>query len=173
MPEAVKDDSGNRQSDRERTTVQYPWTVGEDESISEHAVFSWSVLPMVYASDASPHPWLIGAVRELRSLLMLKSGWDGYEGSPISGRAIERASEVLQVIAKSEAPPPAIVPTSSGGIQIEWYRSNIELQIEIEPSNERLQIAYRNLETGAWWRGPFGDEPDPLEKVLWRLSREG
>ena len=36
----------------------------------------------------------------------------------------------------SRVPPPTVVPTSEGGIQVEWHRNGVDLEIESAPSGQ-------------------------------------
>lgn len=67
------------------------------------------------------------ALEKLESLRLLKSNWDSYGAASISPEAIATASQFLQ---------PDIVPTSQGGIQLEWHNFGIDLEIEITPAGK-------------------------------------
>jgi len=59
----------------------------------------------------------------------LEANWDSYGASPIDRRAIESARRVIAALSHS----PQIVPTTSGGIQLEWHRDGIDFDLVIPP----------------------------------------
>jgi hypothetical protein len=159
------------QSESERSRAGEAWTVGRDETLSQHQVVLWSVGgPQV---SAGPAPWIRAAERRLEQLLTLPPGWDSYGGSPISRDVASRVIRILEGLAKAQTPQPQLVPLSSGGIHIEWHAHGVELSLEVDPDADRVVMFYADLENGATWEGNIGDEPEPLAKVLWRLGGGG
>jgi hypothetical protein len=51
----------------------------------------------------------------------------------VSAETIKIGRSILVDLAKLRMPAPAIVPVSGGGIQFEWSKSEVELEIEILP----------------------------------------
>ncbi len=160
-------------SEMERDLASVAGTLGEDETLSEQRVRTWSVMWMGTAATASSQPWLADALSELRSLALLETGWDSYGGDPIAPVVADRVARLLRILAREPYPRPSLVPTTSGGVQLEWYGSVAELSLEVESPIREVTLFYRDLSTDATWEGPLGDEPVPLEKVLWQLSNEG
>ena len=70
---------------------------------------------------------------ELRDLLALAPNWDSYGAPVIDAAVAKKVAVILNVLAQEGQPRPGLVPTSVGGIQIEWYTNRIELQLELEP----------------------------------------
>ena len=62
----------------------------------------------------------------LDSFAALEKGWDSYGGAPITPEAI--ASARLALTGKS-----FVVPTSQGGVAIEWQDGDLEVSLEIRP----------------------------------------
>ncbi len=61
---------------------------------------------------------------------------DPDTGLPDSRPTETSVRETLTILAKildSRAPPPSVVPTYEGGIQVEWHRNGVDLEIEIGP----------------------------------------
>jgi hypothetical protein len=77
-----------------------------------------------------------GLLNRLAELLGLERDWDSYGGLPIQGRIAEYVANMLSTLLASQIPPPSIVPTSSGGLQLEWHRLGSHLEIEADPSGE-------------------------------------
>ena len=47
--------------------------------------------------------------------------WDSYGARPIYTSVIRRAEWLLGLLEAAGEPPPDVVPTSDGGIQLEWH----------------------------------------------------
>jgi hypothetical protein len=58
-------------------------------------------------------------LRSLDRLLHLAPNWDSYGGRPIAHSSVWATLQLLTEILHDDTPPPAIVPTSRGGVQIE------------------------------------------------------
>lgn len=80
-------------------------------------------------------PELIAELRRLRAnaglealdrLSALEPGWDSYKGKPITKAALDAARAILST-------PGYPVPTSDGGIQIEWHCGGVDLENSIHP----------------------------------------
>lgn len=80
--------------------------------------------------------WLRPAVARISSLTALARGWDSYDATPVEADLALQAVEFLLNVALPHVPPPAIVPLSDGGIQLEWHHGGVDLEIsfsELEP----------------------------------------
>lgn len=96
----------------------------------------------IRVSDQRTRVSLVAAVTRLQELQQLRPGWDSYGGSPISAVAIENSLTILIAALAKGAPVPAIVPTSTGGVQLEWHNSRCDLELEI---SDRLATAFLSL----------------------------
>ena len=54
----------------------------------------------------------------------------------IRTEVVVRMLKVLAIILDEHAPPPSIVPTWEGGLQAEWHRNGVDLEIEVLLSGE-------------------------------------
>jgi hypothetical protein len=70
------------------------------------------------------------------------------ERSPasLSSHALERASEIADLIERERSPIPFVFPTEIGGVQFEWKGASRELNLEILPDSEHL--AYLTIDDG-------------------------
>lgn len=50
--------------------------------------------------------------------------------------AIAYMLEILIEVLDSRTPPPSVVPTWNGGVQVEWHRNGIDLEIEVAPEGD-------------------------------------
>ena len=66
--------------------------------------------------------------------------WDTDEWT-VGGTRTQRTavSSMLAILVKlldSRTPPPSVVPTWKGGVQVEWHRNNVDFEIEADPEGE-------------------------------------
>lgn len=85
--------------------------------------------------------WLRPAVARISSLTALARGWDSYDGTPVEAGLAMQAVEFLLNVALFHVPPPAIVPLSDGGLQLEWHEGGVD-----------LEISFSEFEPGSIWR---------------------
>lgn len=75
--------------------------------------------------------WFPDVARRLLFLLLnLKENWDSYGAREVTKQSVETALTLASVLS-DDTPPPAIVPTPAGGIQMEWHASGIDLEVEV------------------------------------------
>ena len=78
-------------------------------------------------------PWFHPTVGRLEGFLSLKEDWNGYGEQPIHESAVKRAVAVLDDVCPM-GPEPWVVPTSDGGVQIEWAAGGFEIEVEVPPT---------------------------------------
>jgi len=74
----------------------------------------------------------------MESLLGLQPNWDSYNACGLKTLAIETALGILERVMGPSTPPPTVVPTVEGGIQLEWHQNNIDLEVEVNPEGQVL-----------------------------------
>jgi hypothetical protein len=89
-------------------------------------------------------------VEKLGQLLMMPSGWDSYGARKIQLACVASAFETALAILQDDMPPPAVVPTSGGGVQLEWHTRGIDLEIEF-CSPSRILASCEDQRTGEAW----------------------
>jgi len=89
----------------------------------------WSNPPAARLQTAPA--WMSSAIARLNALLCLPQNWNSYGSLPIKPATIRRAFQFMVHALPLQAPAPAIVPTPSGGIQLEWHQDGIDLEIEL------------------------------------------
>jgi hypothetical protein len=118
--------------------------------------------------DASP-PWIKPAVRGLSALLELPSDWDSYGGVRIKPEIVIAALNLLFETMQYDSPAPSIVPTSRGGIQLEWHRNGVDLEVEfVSPS--RVRGVFEDRQNGDTWDRDLFYDLGPLTKAIAELS---
>ena len=78
--------------------------------------------------------WFYPTLSCFQQLLQLPEGWDSYGADVITDEAIVGAAEALvQLQLPFEAPPPSVVPGSSGSVQLEWHAAGADVEIYVSP----------------------------------------
>lgn len=96
-------------------------------------------------SNAPLPPWWNSARSRLNELGKLAPGWDSYGAKVIASSARAAAIDVLRQITTRKTPPPSIVPTSDGSIQIEWHTRGIDLELRVL-SPTRLNVSMEDAQ---------------------------
>jgi len=92
--------------------------------------------------------WFDPVMQGFADLITLEPKWDSYSGKPIERSAIDKAMALLDALLSATSPAPSIVPLSSGGLQVEWHRHDIDLEIVFEP-RQTPEFFYRNISISA------------------------
>lgn len=99
----------------------------------EEAIAS-STMDVIPTSDLPP--WLRASLPRLLRLCDMNPNWDSYGSLPPSMALVKSIVKSLRLAEKETLPEPKVVPTSSGGIQLEWYLGKRELEIEFTPTGQ-------------------------------------
>lgn len=84
------------------------------------------------ALTAATEPtWQKEVLARVTALLRLRPGWDSYKAPAPRYDAAMFALTVLQGIMRPGTPAPSVVPSSTGGIQLEWHEKHIDLEIHV------------------------------------------
>ena len=114
--------------------------------------------------------WLMPVVKVMGELLDLPENWDSYGARRINPTAIAFALQLLFDTMRSDTPSPSVVPTSRGGVQLEWHAHGIDLEIEIR-SPGRLYVCYEDLRHDVEWEGELTFDLTRLSGFVSELSR--
>ena len=68
-----------------------------------------------------------------KRLAQLSHSWDSYGARPLSPNAVYRSFSLLPALLPEGAPEPTVVPTRDGGVQFEWHRRGIDLEVKVPP----------------------------------------
>lgn len=105
-------------------------------------------------------------------LLELLPGWDSYGAAAVFPGHVESACSLYCSVMRPSIPLPKIVPTSRGGIQLEW--DSPELFIEVETlSRNRFGVLVEDKRSGGMEEFEFHTDLTPLLKHFDRLSNAG
>ncbi len=114
--------------------------------------------------------WCRPIVRNLAEILALPEGWNSYGAKPVNLYAAVDAIGVLSTIMPLDGPLPQVVPTSPGGVQLEWHKGGVDLEIVIKPSNP-IHVSFEDQRNKASWEGDLGADRSQLKNILQELAR--
>lgn len=98
--------------------------------------------------DAEPDQrWQIEVLDRLVGLLSMSPDWDGYGAPTVSRDAAMFALEILQRAMTRRTPVPKVVPSSVGGVQLEWHKKEIDLELHVI-SPYRCEIWFEDYQGG-------------------------
>lgn len=106
----------------------------EDTQASLTAV-SQPQVPLVSQSETARPTWLNAWRERVRAVADLPDGWDGHGSLSPSAEMVSLVEHWLSLALAGVADPqlPYLVPASSGGLQLEWHRSEEELEVLFTP----------------------------------------
>ncbi len=91
-------------------------------------------LTVILVGSGNEPVWLWRVMDAIKRLCRLPSNWDSYAATPLTAEAVRRSLTVLPSILPNDAPNPSVVPTRDGGLQFEWHRRGIDLEIRVPPT---------------------------------------
>jgi hypothetical protein len=68
---------------------------------------------------------------EIDRLRSLQPGWDTYGAPAIDVAILDSTVKVFAAIAEYDIPDPSVVPTTGGGVQLEWHTAEADVEIEV------------------------------------------
>src|SRR5262245_45803740 len=83
---------------------------------------------IVYGDDPGPTAWFDASVTGMTHILGLARGWDSYDARPVARRSAQNALTFLARFVEATTAPPAVVPLSDGGVQLEWHRGGLDVE---------------------------------------------
>ena len=156
------------------------WQDSAREAISETVTKPRAVCPSTpnnigrLVSELRVEPWFHEIWGSLRELRLLEADWNGYGEQPISHDSISDTIKILHRVAKG-GPAPVVAPMYDGGIQIEWYGEDIEIEVEVPPSGPTSIYIVRPDGTEDERSAHLGDEPvwGELGAVIAQMRADG
>jgi hypothetical protein len=114
--------------------------------------------------ETLPQP-LRDAVDHLNHLLNARANWNSYGAAVPAVRAVVGALRLLARISFADKPMPSIVPTVSGGVQLEWHRLGRDLEIVVRP-DESLYAFFEDEQTGETFESAVAPGSPALSRFL-------
>jgi hypothetical protein len=105
-------------------------------------------------ADAPRRPaWLHPLITRLEQVLSLQADWDTYGAMAVRPHEASRVLDFLRRVLGRDTPAPSLVPTGDGGIQLEWHRAGLDIEVLFSGSDDE-GLYVRDLQTGEEWEGP-------------------
>jgi hypothetical protein len=125
---------------------------------------------MVVTIPGSLPPSILPTLDAIGQLLNLPQNWDSYGARSIDPSCVGAALNLMLGVLRHDTPPPSVVPTSQGGVQLEWHTRGIDLEIEfVTPS--RLRGYFEDRTSGASWEADLTFDLSRMAEALSTLSR--
>jgi len=116
------------------------------------------------------HDWIIPTIHPICELLKFKNGWDTYGGRHIEEDIIANAlAWTFEVFPKCSLTP-SVVPTSHGGLQYEWHRCGIDLEVEFVDS-VRVHACYADHKDCTLWDLDVTTNTQPVRDALRKMIK--
>ena len=113
--------------------------------------------------------WLMPTLHAMGEILSLPSNWDSYGAHPVNAFSVVSAFDLLVATMRPETPTPTVVPTSRGGLQLEWHTRGIDLEVEVA-SPGRSYVRYDDSKRGVAWEGEITSDLKRLADFVAILS---
>jgi len=116
-------------------------------------------------------PWIRKSVPKLLRLTKLPEDWDSYGAAPPPSDLVRAIVKVLEYSEVIDVPVPEVVPTVSGGVQLEWYMRDRQLEIEF-PGAGAVEYLQTDLARSAEEEGRVEDLDTLRSLLLWIAEGE-
>lgn len=112
------------------------------------------------------HRWELAETRrQLAELIHLPADWDGYGGVPVRQPIAEFVMSLLHQLVADHAMFPQLIPTSDGGLNMEWHAHSRDLLIAIEP-DEPVLVFYEDRSTDTVWERELSSAIPDLDAAI-------
>jgi hypothetical protein len=108
-------------------------------------------------------------VKRIQDLAQLPENWDSYGGRTISAVSVFSALQFVGTTVGPSTPHPSVVPTSEGGLQLEWHRAGVDLEVEFLPSGARSVYFFDSASNESWER-ELGPATRDVDEVIAKLA---
>jgi hypothetical protein len=114
--------------------------------------------------ETTSPPWLRVIEKRVNALLNLPHNWNGEDSQRISYECVMAAFGLVLSNVTHETPAPSFVPTSQGGIQVEWHLGGTDLELLFDPT-EPARYYYFGTD-GSEIEGMVGDDPSLVRALM-------
>ena len=113
--------------------------------------------------------WFIPTVRTLLRFLDLPINWDSYGAVRIEVKNVLSALNLLEKVMRQNTPPPTVVATSDGSVQLEWHQRDIDIEIYVRGEN-RFGVFFDDALTSTTSEDEVTFDLTDLQKFIDTLS---
>ena len=107
-----------------------------------------------------------GPTMEAMADLPTTDGWTSG-GKRTEREAVAAVLDLLLVILDDHTPPPSVVPTWGGGVQVEWHRNGVDFEIESDPDGV---VEYYFKGSNEEREGRIGDDFGQLARYVQAIT---
>jgi hypothetical protein len=116
--------------------------------IRKRTYYSGSQAFVVEWQDYGPLPrWFDPLVQGFVDVLTLPPNWDSYQAKTIDPQIVRDAMNFVVGVLAPGTPAPRVMPLSNGGIQLEWHRNGIDVEVVFDLGDQPY-FFYTNHNTG-------------------------
>lgn len=115
--------------------------------------------------------WQISVVEKLVEFSNLPNDWDGYGSPPVKWDAGMFALNVLSRVMLARTPAPQVVPSPTGGVQLEWHLAGVDLEFHIAAPYD-CELWLEDHRTGRVVSASVTDDLSGLQEAVAMLSRQ-
>ena len=127
---------------------------------------------LVLALRGSPPAWVEPTLKTLGQLVLLRPGWDSYGARPVDPARAWAVWPLLTSVMREDSPPPAVVPTGRGGVQLEWHTGGVDIEVEVTATG-LVDVSCEDPTTGETWDEEGVTDFAPLAAWVKKLSGRG
>jgi hypothetical protein len=124
---------------------------------------------LVLGLQGDPAPWVEPTLRAVGGLFALPAGWDSYGARATDPACVLAAWHLLAAVMQDDTPAPAVVPTARGGVQLEWHRNGVDLEVEVVAPRAFL-VSFEVDASGEAWEKTLTDDLAELSAALDRIG---
>jgi len=114
--------------------------------------------------------WYEPTLQAAASLMQLPANWDRFGAPRIDPSMVNAVISLLTSVMRDDTPAPAVVPTTKGGIQLEWHTRGIDLEVEFL-SPVRIRGLFEDQRDDDTWETDLSVNLKPLTEAISKLSR--
>ncbi len=113
--------------------------------------------------------WFDPLMQGFVDLLTLPPDWDSYGAGRIDPDLVHEAMSFMNNLLGPSSPAPCVAPLSSGGLQLEWHRNGIDLEVVFDRGEERF-FYFRNRVSGEEAEQALRENSRLLRTIIDRLE---
>lgn len=99
--------------------------------------------------EQEPPGWFRPLLNQVCELGNLPFDWNSYGAKPIDPETAASALRLMLDVLSADDPQPAVVPTSRGGVLLEWHEGGVDLEVDVRsPSSIHVLFEDGDIEEG-------------------------
>lgn len=105
-------------------------------------------VPQIYqvTLSSAPSGWYGAALNRISQLTELAAGWNSYASREVQADMAMETVRFLATVAYPGIAAPAIIPLADGGLQVEWHRGGLDVEITFSDEGSGVFIVDRKAE---------------------------